>query len=461
VLTVFKDQLQSSSGTSPIVLIESKKSSDHRLSVPLSVDRSAPMSVRKPAIEASSPRKRTTKISEQRGRTKFTKEDDELLLKSVREARKQGRNLWDKYYSVWEEHVKKHVSPTLSQPRHTAKSCRDRYRKYYYNTGLHWLTAPPEELLDEGSVVEVPHLSGLGVRPRKPRYSLILQRDLKPPVPTTSEDISGATKRVDLRSRRQVAKRNIPGTVSWTEAENHLEVHDLVQHAGLLGEASTTGKPLDVQGTRTAHPASHISSLERIGHGNGHSFPYIMTPPHSISSVTCATPISDRSSSFDPDSSRSVCVSLSRLAPCKSAGRTPFKDLVINQVDPAYSFSDEEEIETHSDVGQPSIQNRASVGFMARAVSRNCDVDAVLPASLRRPDTIRRTQPVSANKDSPQAPSPASSIKARQGTTASKISSPPRTQSMYKANTPVQLACKKRKRTHRQILDLDDIDELA
>lgn len=91
-------------------LFGSKESSDNRRSVPLLVDRSAPMSVRNPAIEAFSPRKRTTKISNQRVKTDFAKEGKKSLLDAVKKAQRQGRKLWDESYSVWEEHAQKHVS---------------------------------------------------------------------------------------------------------------------------------------------------------------------------------------------------------------------------------------------------------------------------------------------------------------------------------------------------------------
>jgi hypothetical protein len=111
------------------------------------------------------------------------------------------------------------------------------------------------------TVPGTPHPSDLEARPRKPDYSLLKQPE---PALTTSpddhehnklEDVSAAPKQAG-----RVANWKILGTFSCMKAENYLEERDSVQHAGLLGEVKTTAKPLDVQGARVTHPASHISS---------------------------------------------------------------------------------------------------------------------------------------------------------------------------------------------------------
>jgi hypothetical protein len=59
-----------------------------------------------PNTRVSSANSVTKRASKQRTRNNFTNDDDKLLLDSVREARKQGKILWDTDHTIWKEHAK-------------------------------------------------------------------------------------------------------------------------------------------------------------------------------------------------------------------------------------------------------------------------------------------------------------------------------------------------------------------
>jgi len=275
----------------------------------------------------------------------------------------------------------------------------------------------------------------------------------------SSDDVSRVAKSTITRSsKRQVARREVPGTISWAEAEKSLEAIDPVLHAGLLKDAKAAGEPISERSSaleivlhkihNQSEPSDHGESYMPVAKNVVDRYPAVSTSPETTGctqktgSVACATTMSNSQSHLESVSADNPRGSLLKQAAGELASATLLDEFTPNAVNPTYAFSDDEE--THSRGLEADVRKQGLITAAALSRTRNMCTSPPLSVKARSCYTIsnRLAKPV---KSPPQSQA-----------TSSKLVLPsiPR--------TPARPALKTQKRNCNQNPDFDDgWDELG